>query len=88
MPITDLPVAAAAPQYMEQKATIDAIFALAYGLYTYVYPVPPVGGAPNLIKLLTSDVKNVTGGVLNVERDPSKAADFLILSISNRRGLV
>ncbi len=55
VPITDLPVAAAAPQYMEQKATIDAIFALAYGLYTYVYPVPPVGGAPNLIKLLTSD---------------------------------
>ncbi len=85
VPITDLPVAAAAPQYMEQKATIDAIFALAYGLYTYVYPVPPVGGAPNLIKLLTSDVKNVTGGVLNVERDPSKAADLILQHIESKR---
>ena len=85
VPITDLPVAAAAPQYMEQKATIDAIFALAYGLYTYVYPVPPVGGAPNLIKLLTSDIKNVTGGVLNVERDPSKAADLILQHIESKR---
>ena len=37
---------------MEQKATIDAIFALALGLYTYVNPVPTVTGAPNLVKLL------------------------------------
>ncbi|MBM4432736.1 MAG: anaerobic carbon-monoxide dehydrogenase catalytic subunit, partial [Chloroflexi bacterium] len=34
VPIPALPVAAAAPQYMEQKATIDAVFALALGLYT------------------------------------------------------
>ena len=31
VPLPDLPVVAAAPQYMEQKATIDAIFALALG---------------------------------------------------------
>jgi len=37
--IPDLPVAAVAPEYMEQKATIDAVFALALGLYTYVNPV-------------------------------------------------
>ena len=29
---------------MEQKATIDALFALALGLYTYVNPVPTVTG--------------------------------------------
>lgn len=40
--VTQLPVAAAAPEYMEQKATIDAIFALAFGLYTYVNPIPTV----------------------------------------------
>ncbi len=45
VPVPDLPVAAAAPEYMEQKATIDAIFALALGLYTYVNPpVPTVTG--------------------------------------------
>ncbi|UCH71360.1 MAG: anaerobic carbon-monoxide dehydrogenase catalytic subunit, partial [Candidatus Bathyarchaeota archaeon] len=38
VPIPDLPVVAVAPEYMEQKATIDAVFALALGLYTYVNP--------------------------------------------------
>src|SRR3990170_4702858 len=47
-----LPVAVTAPEYMEQKATIDAIFALAFGLYTHVAPLPPVAGAPRLVKLL------------------------------------
>ncbi|MHA1688518.1 MAG: anaerobic carbon-monoxide dehydrogenase catalytic subunit, partial [Promethearchaeota archaeon] len=36
--IPDLPIVVVAPEYMEQKATIDAIFALAFGLYTYVNP--------------------------------------------------
>lgn len=85
VPVSDLPVAAAAPQYMEQKATIDAIFALAFGLYTYVYPVPPVGSAPNLIKLLTSEIREVTGGVLNMERDPAKAADLILEHIEAKR---
>jgi carbon-monoxide dehydrogenase catalytic subunit len=44
VPIPELPVAAVAPEYMEQKATIDAVFALAFGLYTYVNPVPTVTG--------------------------------------------
>ncbi|MFX1238918.1 MAG: anaerobic carbon-monoxide dehydrogenase catalytic subunit, partial [Promethearchaeota archaeon] len=47
LPIPDLPVVAAAPEYMEQKATIDAVFALAFGLYTYVNPIPTVTGGPD-----------------------------------------
>jgi carbon-monoxide dehydrogenase catalytic subunit len=86
VPIPDLPVVAAAPEYMEQKATIDAVFALALGLYTYVNPVPTVTGAPGLVKLLTQDCRQVTGGLLNVERDPVKAADAMLAQIeSNRR---
>lgn len=86
--VKDLPVVAVAPEYMEQKATIDAIFALAFGLYTYVNPVPPVTGGPNLVKLLTADCKDVTGGILNVEKDPVKAADEMLAHIeSNRKKL-
>lgn len=85
IPITDLPVAAAAPEYMEQKATIDAIFALALGLYTYVNPVPTVTGGPNLVKLLTQDLPGITGGVLNVEQDPVKAADLILAHIETKR---
>lgn len=85
VPIPDLPAVAAAPEYMEQKATIDAIFALALGLYTYVNPVPPVTGAPNLVKLLTQDCPEVTGGILNVEKDPVRAADAMLAHIENKR---
>jgi carbon-monoxide dehydrogenase catalytic subunit len=84
-PVTALPVAAVAPEYMEQKATIDAIFALAFGLYTYVNPVPTVSGAPNLVKLLTRDLPSVTGGVLSVETDAVKAADGILAHIETKR---
>ncbi len=84
-PVPDLPVAAAAPEYMEQKATIDAIFALALGLYTYVNPVPTVTGGPDLVKLLTEDCRDVTGGVLRVENDAVKAVDGIEQHIMEKR---
>ena len=85
IPVTELPVAAVAPEFMEQKATIDAIFALAFGLYTYVNPVPPVTGAPNLVNLLTEGCKEVTGGVLHVETDAKEAAENILTHIENNR---
>jgi len=85
VPLPDLPVVAAAPEYMEQKATIDAIFALALGLYTYVNPVPAVTGAPKLVKLLTEDCQGVTGGLLNVETDAVKAVDAIMAHIEGKR---
>lgn len=85
VPIPDLPVAAVAPEYMEQKATIDAVFALALGLYTYVNPVPTVTGGPNLVKLLTEDCPKVTGGRLDVEKDPVKAVDKIAAHIEEKR---
>jgi carbon-monoxide dehydrogenase catalytic subunit len=73
---------------MEQKATVDAIFALAFGLYTYVNPVPFVTGAPNLVQLLTCDLPGVTGGVLHVETDAVEAADGMLAHIeANRKKL-
>jgi len=70
---------------MEQKATIDAVFALALGLYTYVNPVPTVTGAPRLVKLLTEDCEGVTGGLLNVETDAVKAVDGIQAHIEAKR---
>lgn len=73
---------------MEQKATIDAVFALAFGLYTYVNPVPTVTGGPNLVKLLTEDLKDITGGLLHIETDAKEAVDAILEHIeSNRRKL-
>jgi carbon-monoxide dehydrogenase catalytic subunit len=85
VPLPDLPVAVAAPEYMEQKATIDALFALALGVYTYVNPVPTVTGGPDLVKLLTEDLPGVTGGVLHVETDAKAAAEGMLAHIETKR---
>jgi carbon-monoxide dehydrogenase catalytic subunit len=83
--ISHLPVAAAAPEYMEQKATIDAIFALALGLYTYVNPVPTITGAPNLMNLLTVECQDLTGGKLNLDKDPVSATEAIVGHIEANR---
>ena len=70
---------------MEQKATIDAVFALAFGLYTYVNPVPTVTGGPNLVKLLTEDCKDITGGILHLEKDAAEAAEGILNHIEENR---
>ncbi len=85
VPIPDLPVAVAAPEYMEQKATIDARSALAFGLYSYVNPIPTVTGGPKLVKLLTEDLKDITGGLLSVEPDAEKATDGILAHIEGNR---
>ena len=85
VPFPDLPVAVAAPEYMEQKATIDALFALALGLYTYVNPVPTVTGGPDLVNLLTRDLPGITGGVLHVETDAREAAEGMLAHIEAKR---
>ncbi len=83
--VPQLPIAVTAPEYMEQKATIDAIFALALGVYTHVDPLPPIGGAHGLVKLLTEDIENITGGKLLVESDAARAADKLEEHIVKKR---
>jgi len=85
VPLPDLPVAVAAPEYMEQKATIDALFALALGLYTYVNPVPTVTGGPDLVKLLTEDLPGITGGVLRIETDAREAVEGIVGHIEEKR---
>jgi len=83
--IPDLPVAVTAPEYMEQKATIDAVFAVAYGLVTHVSPVPPITGSEDAVKLYTEDVEKLTGGKVLVEEDPLKAAELLEKVIEEKR---
>jgi carbon-monoxide dehydrogenase catalytic subunit len=83
--IPDLPIAVTAPEWMEQKATIDGIFAVAYGAYTHLSPVPFLTGAPNLVKLLTEDVEGLTGGKVILGDDPKEAADKIEAHIIDAR---
>jgi len=48
-----------------------------------------VTGGPDLVKLLTIDCKEITGGILHVEIEPKEAADAMTQHIeSNRKKLV
>lgn len=88
--IPDLPIAVTAPEWMEQKATIDGIFAVAYGAYTHLSPTPFITGAPRLVKLLTEDVEGLTGGKVALGDDPvqvAKAIENHILKKRQKMGL-
>jgi carbon-monoxide dehydrogenase catalytic subunit len=83
--ISDLPIAVTAPEWMEQKATIDGLFAVAYGAYTHLSPTPFITGAPNLVKLLTEDVEGLTGGKVALGDDPRQAAADIEKHIMKKR---
>lgn len=83
--IPDLPIAVTAPEWMEQKATIDGVFAVAYGAYTHLSPTPFLTGAAELVKLLTEDVENLTGGKIALGDDPKEVADNIEAHILKKR---
>ncbi|MBH1940836.1 anaerobic carbon-monoxide dehydrogenase catalytic subunit [Mobilitalea sibirica] len=83
--IPDLPIAVTAPEWMEQKATIDGIFALAYGAYTHLSPTPFITGAPDLVKLVTEDVEGITGGKIALGDDPIEVAKGIEEHIIKKR---
>jgi len=83
--VPDLPIAVTAPQYMEQKATMDAIFALAFGVFTHVSPSPPITGGTKLIKMLSEDLEDITGGKLYLENDMVKAANAIESHLLKKR---
>ncbi len=86
--IPQLPIAVTAPEWMEQKATIDGVFAVAYEAYTHLSPTPFVTGAPQLIKLLTQDVEGLTGGKIALGDDPIEVANNIEAHImAKRKGL-
>ncbi|MFW6006891.1 MAG: anaerobic carbon-monoxide dehydrogenase catalytic subunit [Bacillota bacterium] len=82
---SDLPVAVTAPQYLEQKATIDGVFSLAYGLYTHLSPTPPVTGGEELVKLLTKDIEEITGGKVALGNNPEEVASDMEAHIIDKR---
>lgn len=83
--IPQLPIAVTAPEWMEQKATIDGVFAVAYGAYTHLSPTPFVAGAPQLVKLLTEDVEGMTGGKVALGDDPVEVANGIEAHINAKR---
>lgn len=83
--ISQLPVAASAPEFITEKAVAIGTWAVNLGLFTHIGGQPYVSGSKNMVKLLTSDVEGLTGGKFYVETDPEKAAKRIIDVINEKR---
>ncbi len=82
---SQLPVAVSAPEWMEQKATIDGIFALSYGLFTHLSPSVYLTGGKELAKFLTEDLEGVTGAKLYLSDNPPEIAQAIEEHINKKR---
>ncbi|ADL07563.1 anaerobic carbon-monoxide dehydrogenase catalytic subunit [Thermosediminibacter oceani] len=83
--ISDLPVAAAAPEWMSEKAQAIGLYAVASGVYVLLGVAPAVTGSENVATYLTKDIESVFGGRFEIESDPVKAAEKIAAHIENKR---
>ncbi|TWH46295.1 anaerobic carbon-monoxide dehydrogenase catalytic subunit [Sporomusa sp. KB1] len=83
--IPQLPVVASAPEYKTEKALAIGTWAATLGLPTHLGLVPPVVGSKLVTRILTQDIKELTGGYFIVEPDPILAAEKIFSAIQERR---
>ncbi|MGA1863788.1 MAG: hypothetical protein ACMUHX_01875, partial [bacterium] len=83
--ISDLPVAAAAPEWYSEKAVAIGTYAVASGITTFLAPMPPVSGSDKVVELLTNNLEDVVGARFVVELDPVMAAHKIVAHIEEKR---
>lgn len=83
--ISDLPVVAAAPEWMSEKAVSIGVYAVASGIYTILGTVPPVLGSKKVTELLIEGAREVIGATFAVEEDPDRAASLALQHIAGKR---
>lgn len=82
---SELPIAVAAPEYMEQKATIDGFFAVAFGLYTHISPQLPITGSNKLVELLTDDIEGLVAGQVAMSESPGSIVEGILTHLDKKR---
>ena len=86
--LPQLPVVVSAPQWLEEQALADGAYALALGLPLHLGLAPFVTGSETAVKVLTEDLKKLTGGQLIIETEIDAAADkFEEIILEKRKGL-
>jgi len=83
--LADIPAAAAAPEWMSEKAVAIGFYAIASGAYVVLGSPLPVEGSPELTQYLTHDIQDVFGGKFAFEGDPIKGARLMLDHIDERR---
>ena len=83
--LADLPVAAAAPEWMSEKAMTIATYVAASGVFTVLSEAFPVIGSKAVMDYLTDGMEADFGGKLAFELDPLVAARLMIDHITKKR---
>lgn len=83
--ISDLPVAAAAPEWYSEKAVTIGYYAVASGITTFLGPVPPITGSDQVTAAATRGLNDLVGAAFVVEPDPAKAAALMVAHIEAKR---
>ena len=83
--ISQLPLVLSAAQWLEEQALADGAFGLTLGLPLHLGVPPFITGSPLVTKVLTEDMKNITGGQVIVDADAVSAADKLEAIIEEKR---
>lgn len=83
--LPQLPLVLSAAQWLEEQALADGCFGLALGLPLHLGQPPFVTGSKVVTKVLTEDMKQLTGGQVIINGDAKESADILEQIIEEKR---
>ena len=83
--LPQLPLVLSAAQWLEEQALADGCFGLALGLPLHLGLPPFVTGSKLVTKVLTEDMKELTGGQVIINPDAKETADILEKLIEEKR---
>ena len=83
--LSELPVAAAAPEAMSEKAMAIGLYAVASGLFTVFMPPPHLAGSRVVRQYLEEDVERDTGGKFLFTSDVVHATQAIIEVLDRKR---
>jgi carbon-monoxide dehydrogenase catalytic subunit len=83
-----LPLVLSAAQWLEEQALADGAFGLALGLPLHLGIAPFITGSDLIVKVLTEDMKSLTGGHVFINDDPIESAKmFEDIILEKRKAL-
>ncbi len=83
--LPQLPLVLSAAQWLEEQALADGAFGLALGLPLHLGLPPFVTGSPVAVKVLTEDMKELTGGQVIINSDAKESADIMEQIVMEKR---
>ncbi|MCI9104633.1 MAG: anaerobic carbon-monoxide dehydrogenase catalytic subunit [Lachnospiraceae bacterium] len=83
--LPQLPLVLSAAQWLEEQALADGCYGLALGLPLHLGLPPFVTGSKVAVKVLTEDMKSLTGGQVIINGDARESADILEGIIQEKR---